>query len=597
MTEEKESIEQVQFGADLQAEIEQYVRRTRHLEALGRVGQVVSSSLALCDVLDRALDVTVAVMGVEAGEVWLLDPATRELRLIRRCGLGSELFGERDRFAMGEGIPGQVAETGEVVIIPDLATDPRFLRRRVVTAGFTTFAAFPLKAGGETIGVLDFATRRARTLTEDDVQLLTAIGAAVGMAVSNARLYEDLRLATKQLEARLDELQRTQGRLVATERLRAMGELAAGVAHDFNNALTVLLGQVQLMRAAIMSGTLSIEQLSECLSRQERAALDAAETVRKIREATRPQDATPVTAVDLNEVVTEVVEVARPRWQAEPQLYGIAIALRTDLAAIPPVTGRAAELREALINLVFNSVDALPQGGVITVTTRSVSDDDGRERIELVVGDTGIGMSEAVRARLFEPFFTTKGDRGTGLGLSMVHSIVSRYGGTIEVASAPGQGTVVTVHLLAASEVPAPAPPPAEACRRPDSMRVLVIDDILPIAETLVEMLHCLGYDAALVQSGEEGLARLETSRFDLVITDLGMPGMSGWNVADTVKAWWPTLPVILVTGWAEEVEEEMLAGTGVDVVLAKPFTKEQLLQALRQAWTIYSERSGQREA
>jgi CheY-like chemotaxis protein/anti-sigma regulatory factor (Ser/Thr protein kinase) len=273
------------------------------------------------------------------------------------------------------------------------------------------------------------------------------------------------------------------------------------------------------------------------------------------------------------------------------------IALCTDFASIPSIFGCAADLREALTNLLFNAVDALPQGGTIRVTTRTASGEDGRVRVELTVHDTGIGMPDAVRARLFEPFFTTKGSRGTGLGLSMVRGIISQHGGTIDVVSASGQGTAVTVRLPAAPEAVCPATPPTQLSRPFHSLRVLVIDDMLPIAETVMEILHGLGHDAVMASGGEEGLARLDADRFDVVMTDLGMSGMSGWDVAAAVKARRPGLPVILMTGWAEEVGEERPAGTGVDLVLAKPFTTEQLTRALEQAWVIYKEQDDSHNA
>jgi len=413
------------------------------------------------------------------------------------------------------------------------------------------------------------------------------------LAVVNGRLYEDLWLATKQLEAKIEELQRTEATLIETERLRAMGQLAAGVAHDFNNSLSVILGQTQIIRLSLQQGAFSKDQLLEHLKLQERAALDAAETVRRIREATRPRGMEPFTAVAMNETVMDVVESTRPRWKNEPQARGATITLRTDLAVVPPASGREAELREALTNLLFNAVDALPHGGTITITTRATRGAKG-EMVELTVSDTGIGMPEAVRARLFEPFFTTKGAKGTGLGLSMVHGIVKRHGGTIDVTSAPGEGTAVTVRLPTASEEPAssaPLPAAVSPLSCPLRLRVLIIDDVPSIAETLALILCALGHETEAVAGGEEGLARIETGGFDLVITDLSMPGMSGWEVASLVKARWPGLPVILITGWGEVVEGEQMAASGVDLILAKPFTNEQLLRAIAQAWAVREER------
>lgn len=585
------AIEHDRLYADSQAKVERQPRRTREMNILTMIGNAISGSLTLNTILDQALDTTLAGLEMEVGEIFLLDATRGEVSKVRHRGPDPEVFAERSCFALGEGIPGRVVQTGECIIIPNLASDRRFLRCQVVTAGFHTFSAVPLKAKAQVIGCLNVIGRRPCIVTEADLELLTAVGATVGLAVANGRLYEDLWLATKQLEAKIEDLRRIQATLIETERLCAMGQLAAGVAHDFNNALSTLLGQAQLMRLGLQQDTFSKDQLLAHLGRQEQAALDAAETVRRIRVATRPRGTEPFTAVAMNETAMDVVEITRPRWKHEPQARGAMITLRTDLAAVPPVSGREAELREALTNLLFNAVDALPHGGTITITTRATRTAKGK-MVELTVSDTGIGMPEAVRARLFEPFFTTKGAKGTGLGLSMVHGIVSRHEGTIDVTSAAGKGTVVTVRLPVASEPAAsPAPPPAAVSPLSSPLRVLVIDDVLVIAETLVQLLRAMGQEAEAVASGEEGLARLDMGGFDLVITDLSMPGMSGYDVASVVKARWPGFPVILTTGWLDVVGDGKLAGSMIDLVLTKPFTKEQLSQAIAQVWAVREER------
>ncbi len=574
---------------ELQTQTERQTRRTREMNVLTMIGNAISGTFTLNTILDQALETTLASLEMDAGEIFLLDATRGEVSKVRHWGLNPEAFAECSCFALGEGIPGRVVQTGECIIIPNLAADRRFLRHEVVTAGFHTFAAVPLKAKGQVIGCLDIAGRRPYILTEADLQLLTAVGAAIGLAVVNGRLYEDLWLTTKQLEAKIEELQRTEATLIETERLRAMGQLAAGVAHDFNNSLSVILGQAQIIRLSLQQDTFSKDQLLEHLKQQERAVLDAAETVRRIREATRQRGMEPFTAVAINEMVTDVLDVTRPRWKHEPQARGVTITLRTDLGAVPSVSGREAELREALTNLLFNAVDALPRGGTITITTRATRAAEG-ELVEVTVSDTGIGMPEAVRARLFEPFFTTKGVKGTGLGLSMVQGIVRRHGGTIDVTSAPGL-TAMTVRLPAATEPASPAPPPTALAPLPSSLRALVIDDVSTIAETLALILRALGHEAEAVAGGEEGLARIETGGFDLVITDLSMPGMSGWEVASIVKARWPRLPVILITGWEEMVQDEQMVSSGVDLILPKPFTNEQLLRAIAQVWAVREER------
>jgi len=392
-------------------------------------------------------------------------------------------------------------------------------------------------------------------------------------------------------EATIEKLQKAQATFTETEWLGAMGQLAAGIAHNFNNVLMALLGQTHLMRLYIENGTSSKDQLLVYLGRQERVVVDAAETVRRIGVATRPRGMESFTAVAINEVVVDVVEMTRSRWKDEPQARGVEITLRTDFAAVPAVFGRETELREALTNLLLNAIEALPCGGTLTITTRATRAAEG-ELVEVTVSDTGIGMPEAVQVRLFEPFFTTKGAKGTGLGLSMVYGIVSRHGGTTKVTSTRGEGTAVTVGLPVASEKPvSSAPPPAAAPSLP-CLRALVIDDRPFLAETLAQLLRAIGQEAEAVASGEEGLRRLETGCFDLVITDQSLPGMSGYDVASAVKARWPGLPVILITGWLNIVDADRWAGDRVNMVLAKPFTKEQLSQAIAKVWTARPSRS-----
>jgi CheY-like chemotaxis protein len=392
-------------------------------------------------------------------------------------------------------------------------------------------------------------------------------------------------------EATIEKNWKAQTTFGEVEWLPAMGQLAAGITHNFNNVLMALLGQTHIMRLHLQRGTSSKDQLLMHLGRQEQVVVDAAETVRRICVTTRPRGTGSFTAVAINEVVADVVEMTRYRWKDEPQARGVEITLRTDFVAVPAVFGQEAELREALTNLLLNAIEALPCGGTITITTRATRAAEG-ELVEVTVSDTGIGMPEAVQVRLFEPFFTTKGAKGTGLGLSMVYGIVSRHGGTTKVTSAREKGTAVTVRLPVASEKPVSSAPPPAAVPSLPCLRALVIDDRPFLAETLAQLLRAIGQEAEAVASGEEGLRRLETGCFDLVITDQSLPGMSGYDVASAVKARWPGLPVILITGWLNIVDADRWAGDRVNMVLAKPFTKEQLSQAIAKVWAVRPSRS-----
>ena len=276
-------------------------------------------------------------------------------------------------------------------------------------------------------------------------------------------------------------------------------------------------------------------------------------------------------AIDLNEIVREVVELARPRWRGEAQMRALVIDVGLALGAIPRVAADAPSLREVVMNVLFNAIDALPAGGTICVTTWS---DD--TRVFCSIADDGVGMDDEVRRRALEPFFTTKGPAGAGLGLSVAHSIVQRHGGELSLRPNDSQGTIVTLRLPSASSDTADAA--AEQCPPGAALRVLVIDDEPMVREALVDSLAEDGHTVIQASSGAEGLARLdEGAEVDVVVSDLGMPDMTGWDVARTVRAGHPGLPVGLVTGWAVSLQISEDERRGIDFLIAKPYTIETL--------------------
>ncbi len=247
-----------------------------------------------------------------------------------------------------------------------------------------------------------------------------------------------------------------------------------------------------------------------------------------------------------------------------------------DVRRVPPVVGNPAELREVLLNLVFNAIEAMPGGGTLVLS--SWAEDSA---ICLAVKDTGVGIPEEVRSRIFDPFFTTKGPHSSGLGLSVSYGIIRRHGGQITVDSQPGEGTTFTIRLPVREP---PPPPPGEAAapkpvRR--GLRVLVVDDEADVRETLRDLLQAAGHEVYEAESGPEGLAIVEDRQVDLVCTDLGMPSMTGWEVADRIKAKWPEVPIALITGWGARVEAEELKAHGVDFLIAKPFEVKEVLRVL----------------
>lgn len=406
--------------------------------------------------------------------------------------------------------------------------------------------------------------RRELTISRPDGATIPVAVHAVGVGAEGQGVY----LA---IVHELSERKRVEEQLVRAERLRATGELAAGVAHNVNNLLSIILGHAELLRLWHHNGTLTPAKLGDGLQTITQAVEDGAAMVRRLNEFTRTTLSRAPESVDIVALAREAVALTRPRWQAAAQAHGASIDLVLDLAPVPPVRGVASELQEALVNLILNAADAMPQGGRLTLATRQAED-----LVEVSVGDTGIGMPPDVQARLFEPFFTTKGLVGPGLGLAVTHSIVQRHGGKIHVESAPGQGSRFTIHLPAARpEKPAPKRPRRAA---PHALRLVVVDDEAAVLKLLREFLRLDHHEVRAFASPADALASIASDPPDAVLTDVAMPGMTGWDLARQLGG---QVPVILVTGWGDANGATPVAVHGVVSVLYKPFGLEDLRRAL----------------
>jgi CheY-like chemotaxis protein len=382
-------------------------------------------------------------------------------------------------------------------------------------------------------------------------------------AIANARHYEETRAA-------LVELRETQAQLVQSAKLNALGEMAGGVAHDFNNLLSAVLGRTQLLLQSTDD-----PEVRRQLQVIERAALDGAETVRRVQEFTRVRSDGHFATLHLNELLREVVERTRPSWEAGSKRNGVAVEIEFDLAARQTIAGSGAELRELFTNLVLNAVDALPWGGQIRISTA----DDG-DTVVVRIRDTGVGMDEDTRQRAFDPFFSTKSERGTGLGLSVARGIVNRHRGSILVDSEPHLGAEFTVRFPAGES---PAPPPARPSpARLPRFRVLAVDDEKPVLDVLADLLRALDQEVDTALGGAAGLARFEQGDYQVLFTDLSMPELNGWDLTLAVKSRRPDVAVVVVTGWGLQLEEETALAHGVDLLVAKPFSIEDLERALQ---------------
>jgi PAS domain S-box-containing protein len=367
-----------------------------------------------------------------------------------------------------------------------------------------------------------------------------------------------------------------EAQVLQSEKLTALGQLAGGIAHDFNNQLQAILGYTQLMKRAPWD----LEMVQKALAIVEAAALGGTETVRRIQEFARARPDEALVPVDLNQVVHDAIAITHPRWEEQVARRGAGLELKLDLKAGLPVNGRPAALGEVVTNLILNAIDAMPNGGSLTITTRQ----EGVDRVILTVSDTGIGMPDSVRQRIFEPFFTTKGQRGSGLGLSVSHSIVKRHGGEIRVESEPGRGTTFRLSFPASTWPTEGAAPPARPQARRDA-RVLVVDDEPQVLSILTEMLKRGGHTVTTAGSGEEALGVFAPGRFDVVLTDIGMSGTNGWRLAERIRQLDAEVGVLFVTGWGlHETERGQLRRLRVRSCLFKPVRAADLDAAVQDA-------------
>jgi GAF domain-containing protein/CheY-like chemotaxis protein len=544
--------------------------RARELSVLHDLSRSVTGQLDQAGILDTVYQQVTRLLDVRNVSAFLMDEEhdrlSVELRVRdgHRCEDGEPRSYPRAR----TGLSWVVCDTGRSIRTADYVADcarhgvaplPHFM-------DMTHQLIVPMTAGERVLGVLALGSPD-RAFTDADERLLVNIAQLVALMLRSARLYEERTRA-------LGELGAAQDQLVRTEKLRALGEMASGVAHDFNNLLASILGRAQLLLERVQD-----VKLRQWLKVIERAAMDGARTVRRLQDFTGIRRDQPAVAVDLNQVVQQVLETTESIWRQDRRRSGVEIEVETDLAeGLPPVAGDPAELREAFTNLVLNAVDAMPGGGTLALRTQLT---DGQVQVE--VRDSGTGIPEHIREKIFDPFFTTKGPKGTGLGLSMAYGILQRHNGRITVESAEGHGTIFRLLFPAAASdsVVEAAPPPAAPAGSSVLLHCLVVDDEEEVGEVVADILSTVGHTAVTARSGQEGVDRFGAERFDLVFTDLAMPGMTGWQVARAVKDRAAEVPVVMMSGFGVEVAPEDLHAHGVDLVLAKPLQIQDVLRAL----------------
>jgi signal transduction histidine kinase len=502
--------------------------RTRIQEAFRHVTQATLSSLDFNEVLDT--------LGTEVVEVGIFRSLSisvpdypkgvvRQIRSIIRNSEGEiDIYtGEIERALDSKDILAETVRTGEMQIA--LEEDDRLTGPRVNYKGQIAYF-IPLKEKERVVAVLATGgtiEEKEQTLYKFDA--IQPLLDQVVIAFKNASLFTE----HKQMEQEL----------IHTQRLRALNEMAAGVSHNLNNMLVSVLGPALLLQRATKDPQV-LREVEEIITGAKRTR----DLIQRLNQAVRGEQEGELYPVSVNEMVQQVVHSTQPRWKDQSEALGITIEVATELEDVPSIPGNASELSDILLNLLFNAVDAMPEGGTITFRTRAVE-----ESIQLTVRDTGKGMEEETRRKVFEPFFTTKMDIGTGLGLTTVHGTMTRWDGDIDVESTPDEGTTFTLRFPIWTEPEAEREEKTAEEYQVRSGKLLIVEDDEGTCG-LLDRLLSETHEVKTVLDGREALEQFAPDQYDVVLIDLGMPGLPGDRIAREIKQADPLVITVLITGW-----------------------------------------------
>lgn len=431
----------------------------------------------------------------------------------------------------------------------------------------------PLLIEGELSGLL-LAARQERGFSSAEAAFVRATAEHLALAWRHAKLFETLELA-------YHDLRQTQAAMMQQERLRALGQMASGIAHDINNALS----PVSLFASALLRDPTLPEKHRRPVEVILNAVESAAQTLRRLKDFYRTEPAVgTLEATSVPDLVARVVELTRPKWSDLPLEHGVVIKLVVEIPPdLPPFYCSPNEIRDALTNLILNAVDAMPAGGTITVRAHVLGSAETARQLVLEVQDEGTGMDEETRSHALEPFFTTK-PTGTGMGLATVYGIVRRHGGSVDIVSQPQKGTTVRL-VFPLQEAPTPKAQETHELKLP-KLKILFVDDEPLIREALGHTLQAEGHQVDTSDSGPAALKMFDQALeaghgYQVVITDLGMPEMDGRQLAHKIKARSPAVPVILLSGWGMMLKDK--EERHVDAVLSKPPNVHHLKRTIAQ--------------
>jgi len=548
----------------------------QELKALFEISTLVNSETELSLVLDLISKTVLSSLQADRLSLLLFDKEKNKLVCVSAHGKSSDKI-KYTELNPDEGVAGWVMTHGEPLLLGEELQKDKF--KNFIPKGEKIFSSLsvPLKVKKEIIGVLNVSSvTEEKEFNEVDLKLISIFAQNAAVAIEKGELYLELKGQAEALKKTLEDLKNTQKQLVQSEKMRALGDLAGGVAHDFNNILGSITGRAELLLRQAKE-----DELKKGLMLIVQVANDGAEIVRRLQEYTKVGRESIFLKVDLNKIIQKAVEITRFKWKDEALAKGVKINIDMDLKKISSIAGNPSELKEVLINLILNAIEALPKGGNIALKTWMENSD-----VFVSVKDDGIGMNEEVKAIVFEPFFTLKGDKGTGLGLSIAYGIVSKHQGSLTVDSEPGKGTNFVLKF-----------PLARITQKEEEeiliidfqpANILVIEDEKNMRDVIFEMLTGQGHSVTLAVDGNQGIEFFKKGEYDLVLTSLSLPEKSGWEVTKEVKSINPSAKVALMTGWGAQIEEEEAKLKGVDFLISKPFKVNQLLFVISNAMSEF---------
>jgi signal transduction histidine kinase/ActR/RegA family two-component response regulator len=552
--------------ARLYDEIQQRLQQT---ETLLAVSQAIGSAPDLTEAIRRTTREMVRILGADTGVAWCVTRGGDRFIPLAGYHVPRDLREPLSGLPLAPDDPliDLVKRLRTALHSSNSKTDPRFNQPALNLLPQASLLIQPVQVSDELLGIFAISwVRDAHAFSMDDLRLADGIAKQAAVAI---------------------ELHRSQRHIIEQERLNAVGKMASGLAHDFNNALVPISGYAEMLLEhpdILQDSAKSTKYLKLIMTGVE----DAASVVSRLREFYRKrEEGEAYRPLSLNQMVEQAVALTRPRWRDEALGSGRTILVEADLRPVPRILGSESEMRELLTNLIFNAVDAMPEGGMIRIRTgireASVSEETPMAprapQVFLEVSDTGTGMTEDVRRRCLEPFFSTKGERGTGLGLPMVYGIVKRHRGTMDIESTVGKGTTFIVLVPADTSQSREVKERTQAPAGP--LHVLVVDDEPIARDVLSEYLMGDGHTVDTAANGREGFEKFKAGRYAVVITDRAMPEVGGDQLAAMVKEQAPDTPVILLTGFGDLMNAAGEKPDGVDMVVKKPIRLATLREVL----------------